>query len=123
MVIVVPLLSPSGSLLAFGAYVDEALTTLVMVNTVFVVDRLNEKFPSMQVPLAAVVQVSVPLWFVNVPLTVAPATVFPAESITVAVTFGCHFLIEEAAVVALSRSAMWFTAGSGVGVGVEMFGL
>lgn len=106
MVMVVPLLSPSGSLLAFGAYVDEAFTTLVTVNTVLVVERVREKFPSVQVPLAAVVQVSVPLWLVNVPLTAAPATVAPAEFTTVAVTFGCHFLIEEAAVVELSRSPM-----------------
>ena len=101
----VPLLSPSGSLLAVDVYVEDAFTTLLTVNTVLAVDRLREKFPSVQVPLAAVVQVSVPLWWLNVPLTEAPVTGVLDESMTVAVTFGCH-LVAEAAVVALSRSPM-----------------
>lgn len=101
---VVPLLSPSGSLLAAGAYVDEAFTTLVTVNTLELVDRLRVKFPSVQMPFAAVTQVSVPLWLVNVPLTVAPATATPAESTTVVATFGCQFRRDDEAVVVLSRS-------------------
>ena len=78
----VPLLSPSGSLLAVDVYVEDAFTTLLTVNTVLAVDRLREKFPSVQVPFTAVVQVNVPLWLVNVPLTEAPATGFPDESMT-----------------------------------------
>lgn len=103
-VMVVPLLSPSGSLLAVDAYVEEAFTTPVTVNTDALVDRLREKSPSVQTPSAAVTQVSVPAWWLNVPLTVAPATGVPLESNTVAVTFGCHLFRDEAAMEALSRS-------------------
>ena len=92
--------------MAVDVYVEEAFTILVTVNTALVVDRLREKFPSVQVPLAAVVQVSVPLWWLNVPLMVAPETATPSESKAVAVTFGCHCHLDEAAVVALSRSPM-----------------
>ena len=91
--------------MAVDVYVEDAFTTLLTVNTVLAVDRLREKFPSVQVPFTAVVQVNVPLWLVNVPLTEAPATGFPDESMTSAVTFGCH-LVAETAVVALSRSPM-----------------
>lgn len=101
----VPLLSLSGSLLAADAYFDPAFTTPVTVNTDLLMSRLREKFPNVQVPFAAVVQVNAPLWLLNVPLTVAPATAAPVESRTVAVTFGCQLRSEEA-VVALSKSPM-----------------
>lgn len=90
--------------MALGAYVEEAFTTSVTLNTVLLMKRLTEKFPSVHVPLAAVMQVNVPLWLVNVPLTVAPATACPLESRTVAVTFGCQFQRDEEAMVALSKS-------------------
>ncbi len=106
-----PELSPSGSVLAVGVYVESALTTPVTVNTVELVFRLREKLPSVQVPLAAVVQVSVPVLLLNVPLTVAPETATPDASRTVAVTLGCH-LLEDVTVVALSRSPMWCVAGT-----------
>jgi hypothetical protein len=99
----VPLLSPSGSVLASGAYVEESVTTPVTVNVVELADPLRVKFPSVQIPFAAVTQVTVPIWLLKVPLTVAPATATPAESRAVTATFGCHFFTEEV-VVALSRS-------------------
>ncbi len=80
--------------------------TSVTVNTVALVLRLREKFPSVQVPSAAVVHVRSPLWWLNVPLTVALATALPVEFKTLAVTFGCHLNSDEAAVVTLSRSPM-----------------
>ena len=91
--------------MALALYVDEAFATLVTVNTVELVRRLREKLPSVQVPLVAVVHVSVPVWWLNFPLTVAPETATPDASRTMAVTFGCH-LLEDVAVVALSRSPM-----------------
>ena len=101
---VVPLLSPSGSVLAVGVYVEESAATLVTLNTVDLVNTVKEKFPSEQVPVAAVVQVNVPVWLENVPLTVAPARAVPVESRTVAVTLGCQVHPDEPEVVALSRS-------------------
>ena len=103
-VMVVPLLSPSGSVLAVGAYVEESAVTLVTLNTVDLVNTVKEKFPSEQVPVAAVVQVNVPLWLENVPLTVAPGRAIPFESKTVAVTCGCHVHQDEPDLVDLSRS-------------------
>lgn len=101
---VVPLLSPSGSVLVVGAYVEEVAVTLVTLNTVDLVKTVKEKFPSEQVPVAAVMQVNVPVWLEKVPLTVAPAKAVPLESRTVAVTRGCQVHHDEPDVVALSRS-------------------
>ena len=100
----VPLLSPSGSLLAFGWYVDEAFTTFVTVNTVEFTLFLRLELTRVQMPSAAVMHVTVPFWVLNVPLTVAPATATPFASKTVMATCGCHFFDDEVELVALSRS-------------------
>ena len=62
--------------------------TLIIVNTVDVLVELREKSPIVQVPSAPVVQTEPPFWLVKDPYTVAPSTRTPAESKTVAVTFG-----------------------------------
>lgn len=109
---VVPSLSPSGSLLVLGAYVAEYFRSPTTWKSVDLMEFLNDEAASVQVPSAAVTQDNAPLSWLNIPNTVTPTTATPVESSTVAVTVGCQLPPDDADVT-LSKSPMWRSVRSG----------
>src|SRR5262245_17671344 len=118
---VVPLLSPSGSLLLDGTYVAPLAVTLVTVKVVLIFDLLRLPVVTLHVPPAVLHEALPEKPPLQVPLTVAPDTSAEFASRTVIVTDAVHVFLDVAVLPSRSATCSCGVAGAAGVVVVAVF--